>query len=439
MLPQEIIRRKRDGLHLSDAEIADFVKGIASGAVGEAQMAAFAMTVLLKGLDEVEKTALTRAMARSGAVLDWTAEELGGPVLDKHSTGGVGDKVSLILAPIVAACGGFVPMLSGRGLGHTGGTLDKMAAIPGYRIQPDLPTLRQVVKRVGCAIVGATDELAPADRRLYAVRDVSATVESIDLLTTSILSKKLTEGLDGLVLDVKVGSGAFMPTEAGAMALAASLVQVGRDCDLRIAVLLTDMNAVLGRTAGNALEAREAIEVLKHGAGDKRLVEVTLALTAELLYLGGLAPSLEAGRAAARHVLQSGAAADRFARMVAALGGPADLVDEPDRHLARAPIVVEATAEEGYVTDIDVRRLGLVIVGLGGGRTQTDQTIDPAVGLSDVAGVGDAVGRGRPLALIHARDRDAAARAAEEVRGAFTLTDGAAPHRGRLVLGRIAP
>jgi thymidine phosphorylase len=441
MLPQEIIRRKRDGGRLSDEDIRDFVNGIVSGLVGEGQMGAFAMAVVLKGLDEAETVSLTRTMARSGAVLNWSRENLGGPVLDKHSTGGVGDKVSLILAPIVAACGGFVPMISGRGLGHTGGTLDKLAAIPGYQTEPDLDALRRVVKSAGCAIIGATPDLAPADRRLYAVRDVTATVESIALITASILSKKLAAGLDGLVMDVKIGSGAFLPSRADADALADSIVSVARDCGLGVTALLTDMNEVLGRTAGNALEVLESIDILKHGAGDARLIGVTLALAAEMLHLGGLAPSLEAGRLQARRALESGVAAERFQRMVAALGGPADLLDAPERHFEPAPVIIPVKAPaDGVVTAIDVRRVGLAVVGLGGGRTRTDQAIDSAVGLSAVAGLGAAVGpEGQVLAMVHARDLESALWAAEEIRMAFTIGAEAAAAGHGLIAGRIAP
>ena len=303
MPPQEIIRRKRDGEPLSAADIDAFVTGIVTGAVGEAQMAAFAMAVVLRGMTEAETVALTRAMAHSGTVLDWSREGLDGPVLDKHSTGGVGDKVSLLLAPIVAACGGYVPMVSGRGLGHTGGTLDKLAAIPGYAIHPEPAAFRRVVKAVGCAIIGATDDLAPADRRLYAVRDITATVESRPLITASILSKKLAAGLQGLVMDVKVGSGAFLPGRADAALLAETIVAVGRDCGLRVTALLTDMDQVLGGSAGNALEVAETIGILTTGTGDARLIAVTLALAAEMLHMGGLAGTVEAARDQARRAL----------------------------------------------------------------------------------------------------------------------------------------
>jgi len=429
MLPQEIIRGKRDGGRLSEADVQAFVAGIADGRVGEGQMAAFAMAVLLNRLDRAERTALTRAMARSGAVLDWSSDDLGGPVLDKHSTGGVGDKVSLILAPIVAACGGFVPMLAGRGLGHTGGTLDKLSAIPGYATQPDLPALRRAVKHAGCAIVGATADLAPADSRLYAVRDVTATVESLDLITASILAKKLAAGLDALVMDVKLGSGAFLPGREEAEALAASIIGVARDCGLRCAALLTDMNAVLGRTAGNALEVAEAIDMLKNGGGDPRLTQVTIALAAEMLQLGALAASPEEGRDMAVRALSSGRAAERFARMVAELGGPTDLLDAPARHLPGAPVVIPAQPKmAGRVASIDVRRVGLAIVGLGGGRIQAADAIDRAVGLSDVAGLGAAVEPdGRPLALIHARDREAGEQARDAILAAFALVPPEAP------------
>lgn len=442
MLPQEIIRRKRDGGRLSEAEIGAFVSGIAEGGIGEGQMAAFAMAVLLNKLERTERTALTRAMAHSGTVLDWSGDDLGGPVLDKHSTGGVGDKVSLVLAPIVAACGGFVPMLSGRGLGHTGGTLDKLSAIPGYATQPDIATLRRVVKSVGCAIIGATADLAPADRRFYAVRDVTATVESIDLITASILAKKLAAGLDALVMDVKLGSGAFLPGRDEAEALAASIIGVGRDCGLRISALLTDMDAVLGRSAGNALEIAEAIDILKNGVGDPRLVEVTISLSAELLELGGLAASFDTGRKMAARALSTGHAAEHFARMVVELGGPADLLDVPQRHLAAAPIILPVhPPAPGQVAAIDVRKVGLAIVALGGGRVRTEDPIDCAVGLSEVAGLGEAVEPGgRPLAMIHARDPDAAELASAEILAAFTTVppDATLPVFPPLITARIA-
>jgi thymidine phosphorylase len=407
VLAQELIRRKRDGGTLAPREIEWLVRGIADGFVSDAQVGALAMAVVLRGMTTDERVALTGAMMRSGDVLDWSEAGLPGPALDKHSTGGVGDKVSLLLAPIVAACGGAVPMISCRGLGHTGGTLDKLESIPGYVTTPDLDRLRSVVIEAGCAIVGQTGDLAPADRRLYAIRDATGTVESIPLIVASILSKKLAAGLDALVMDVKVGSGAFMDTLDDARELAAAIVETARGNALPCRALVTDMDRVLGRTAGNALEVREAIDALTGAEADPRLVEVTLELSRELLELGGL----DADPAEA---LRGGAAADRFARMVAALGGPADLLEAPDRHLPYAAVAVAALAgHEGIVTAIDVRAVGMVVVELGGGRRHEAEGVDHAVGLSEIAAPGERVGRDdRPLAVVHARDAAAADRAA---------------------------
>jgi thymidine phosphorylase len=425
-LPQEIIRRKRDGAVLDAAEIEAFVRGLADGSIGEGQVAAFAMAVFFRGMSMDERIALTRAMTRSGTVLDWSALDLPGPVLDKHSTGGVGDKVSLVLAPLVAACGGVVPMIAGRGLGHTGGTIDKLESIPGYRAQPDLALFRAAVAGTGCAIVGQTPDLAPADRRFYAIRDVTATVESVPLITASILSKKLAAGLDGLVMDVKLGSGAFAAGLDMARELADSLVRVAGGAGLPTVALLTDMNQVLGRTAGNALEVREAIDYLAGVARDPRLHEVVLALGAEMLSLGRLAEDPAAARAAMLRALDSGAAAERFERMAAALGGPTDLTEAPGRHLPRAPVCRPVRpVRPGTVTTIDVRALGLAVVNLGGGRKRAEDAIDHRVGLDEVAGPGEAVGASRPLALVHARTEAEADRAVEDVRAAFAI--GAAP------------
>ncbi|HYG87438.1 MAG TPA: thymidine phosphorylase [Azospirillum sp.] len=437
MLSQEIIRRKRDGHRLDTAEIEAFVRGIADGSVTEGQAAAFAMAVFFRGMTLDERVDLTRAMARSGRVLDWKPLGLPGPVLDKHSTGGVGDKVSLILAPAVAACGGFVPMVSGRGLGHTGGTLDKCESIPGYVAKPDVATLQRVVKEVGCAVVGATDDVAPADRSLYAVRDVTATVESIDLITASILSKKLAAGLDGLVMDVKFGSGAFMANLKDAEVLAESIVTVARGAGLATTALLTDMNQALGASAGNALEVRESIAFLRGEPTDPRLYRVTADLTAELLVLGGLAPDVEAGRRSFDEAIRGGKAAERFARMVAALGGPADLLDAPERHLASAPVRRAVHADRaGAVAAIDTRALGIAVVALGGGRTRVTDPVDPVVGLDAIAGLGEAVDAQRPLAIVHARSEVDADRAAAALRAAFTIAD-AAPAPGPLVAKRV--
>jgi thymidine phosphorylase len=422
VLPQELIRRKRDGGELQPREVEFLVRGITDGSVSDAQVGAFAMAVVLKGMTRDERVALTTAMMRSGEVLDWSEAGLPGPALDKHSTGGVGDKVSLILAPIVAACGGAVPMVSGRGLGHTGGTLDKLESIPGYVATPDLDRFRTVVADAGCAIVGQTGDLAPADRRLYAIRDATGTVESLPLIVASILSKKLAAGLDALVMDVKAGSGAFMPSLGAARELAAAIVDTARGGALPCRALITDMDRVLGRTAGNALEVREAIDVLTGAEAEPRLVEVTLALCRELLALGGLDADPEAA-------LRSGAAAERFARMVAGLGGPADLLEAPGRHLPAVESTAAAVpARDGVVTAVDVRRVGLVVVALGGGRRHEAEGIDPAVGLSAVAAPGERVGvGGRPLAVVHARSADAAQRAAAALRDAFEIGDAAPP------------
>ncbi|HET7049390.1 MAG TPA: thymidine phosphorylase, partial [Solirubrobacteraceae bacterium] len=322
MLTAELIRRKRDGGELSAEEIEELVMGIADGSVTDAQVGALAMAIVWRGMTPSERVALTRAMTRSGDVLDWSETGLAGPVLDKHSTGGVGDKVSLLLAPILAACGGFVPMISGRGLGHTGGTLDKLESIPGYDVAPDPQRLRQVVARAGCAIVGQTARLAPADRRLYAIRDATGTVESIPLIVGSILSKKLAAGLDALVMDVKVGSGAFLREIDQSRELARAIVEVADGNGLPTSALLTDMDQVLGRSAGNAVEVRESVDHLTGAARDERLLEVTLALCAEVLVLGGLHADLGVARGAALEALDSGAAAERFGEMVAELGGP---------------------------------------------------------------------------------------------------------------------
>jgi thymidine phosphorylase len=420
LIPQELIRRKRDGGRLSDEELEFIVAGISEGYLTDGQVAAFAMAVFFRDLEHAERVALTGAMTRSGTVLEWDE----GPILDKHSTGGVGDKVSLLLAPIVAACGGKVPMISGRGLGHTGGTLDKLDSIPGYDTAPDLERLRAAVAEAGCAIIGQTPELAPADRRFYALRDATGTVESIPLIVGSILSKKLAAGLDALVMDVKAGSGAFMPSREKSVELARAIVQVARGNGLACEALITDMDQVLGRTAGNAVEVRESLQALTHPrTADPRLVEVTLDLSAVLLRLGGLYETDRDAYEAAGAALDSGAAAERFARMSAALGGPSDIVDDPDRHLPRAPHVQEVHPEEtGRVNRIDVREIGVAVLELGGGRLREDQGIDHSVGLVDVSALGEEAGPGgRPLAVVHARDAASAERAAVRIRAAFSV------------------
>ena len=427
MYVPDLIRIKRDGGELTEDQLDFLVNGIADGAVSDAQVGALAMAIVLRGMTAAERIALTGAMRDSGDVLDWSGAGLPGPVLDKHSTGGVGDKVSLLLAPIVAASGGAVPMISGRGLGHTGGTLDKLEAIPGYDTTPDPESFRRAVARAGAAIVGQTARLAPADRRLYAIRDSTGTIESIPLIVASILSKKLAAGLDALVMDVKVGSGAFLRGREQTEQLARAIVEVANRNGLRTSAVLTDMDRVLGRSAGNAVEVRESIDHLTGAASDERLREVTLALSAELLVLGGVEPDQAAARSAAERALDGGAAAERFAAMVHELGGPADILEAPERHLPSAPVTLSAEpSEPGTVTRVDVRAVGLAVVALGGGRTREDDLVDHSVGLTDVAAPGEEVAPGgRPLALVHAQGEDAARRAADALRAAYELGDSA--------------
>ncbi len=436
MLPQEIIRRKRDGAALTAEEIAAFIAGLTSGAVADEQAAAFAMAVFFRGMSVPERVALTEAMRDSGATLDW---DLPGPVVDKHSTGGVGDTVSLMLAPALAACGAYVPMISGRGLGHTGGTLDKLDSVPGYATQPDTETFRRVVRETGAAIIGQTADLAPADRRLYAIRDVTATVESLDLITASILSKKLAAGLGALVLDVKCGSGAFMATPEDADALARSLVAVANGAGCRTAALLTDMNEPLASAAGNALEVANACAFLTGAEIDPKLWDVTVALGGEALALSGLAPDAAAGAARVAEALESGAAAERFARMVAALGGPADLLERFAEILPAAPVVRDvAPAAEGIVTAIDTRAVGVAVIALGGGRRRASDAIDPSVGFDRLAGLGAHVSGSEPLARVHAADEAAADRAAAALRAAYSVGE-TARQLPEPVLTRIGP
>ncbi|MFN6119986.1 MAG: thymidine phosphorylase [Actinomycetes bacterium] len=437
MLPQEIILTKRDGKRLTTQEIDDFVGGLTSGTVADAQAGAFAMAVYLQGMDVEECVALTRAMTASGTQLRW---DLPGPVVDKHSTGGVGDTVSLMLGPMVAACGGFVPMISGRGLGHTGGTYDKFESIPGYVATPTMEVFREVVASVGVSIIGQTSDLAPADKRLYGVRDVTATVESIPLITASILSKKLAAGLDALAMDVKFGNGAFMSTVPDARALAESITSVAGGAGMPTNARLTDMDQPLASAAGNALEMAYAIDYLTGARREPRMHEVVLALCAEMLVLGRLAATTDEARSRLEAVLASGEAAERFGRMVAAMGGPADLVDAPWAHLERSPIQVPVIApSSGVVTAIDTRAVGLAVVVLGGGRTRPQDDVDHAVGLTDLAALGAPVGPDRPLCVVHARSEDAAAAAAARIAAAYTVGDDAPaptePVRERITAG----
>ena len=426
MFAQSLIRVKRDGGTLSQAQIQSFVRGLVDETWSEGQVAAMAMAILLKGMTRSECVALTQAMTHSGSVLNWADAGLAGPVLDKHSTGGVGDKVSLLLAPIVAACGGVVPMVSGRALSHTGGTLDKLEALPGYAVAPPREQLLRVLREAGCAIFGASADLAPADRRLYAIRDVTATVESVPLITASILSKKLAAGLQALVLDVKLGNGAFMHRLDHARTLARSLVEVAGAAGLPCRALITDMDQVLGLTAGNALEVAESLDFLTGTVREPRLLALTLALSAQLLQLGGLAPTLAAGLALAEAALSSGRAAECFARMVAGLGGPADVLT--DARLPAAPVQVDLVApRDGVIASMDARALGLVVVELGGGRRRAGDTIDPRVGLSDVRPLGSLLRAGDPLLRVHAASAAQAQAACQSLLASITLADDAPP------------
>ncbi|MDB5832541.1 MAG: deoA [Caballeronia sp.] len=421
-LPQEIVRKKRDRQALSKEDIAGFVRGIAEGSVTEGQIAAFAMAVYFNDMSVDERVAFTLAQRDSGQVLQWRSFDLPGPVLDKHSTGGVGDLTSLLLGPMVAACGGFVPMISGRGLGHTGGTLDKLASIPGYNIAPDTGAFQCIVRDTGVAIIGQTAQLAPADQRIYAIRDITATVESVAMITASILSKKLAAGLEGLTMDIKVGSGAFMPTYEKSVELARSIVDVGNGAGLKTTAVLTDMNQPLARCAGNALEIQCAIDYLTGRVRPVRLHDVTLALAAQMLVLGGLAHDLAHAQVKLNAVLDSGAAAERFARMVSALGGPSDLLDSPGRYLGHAPVVLPVAAPRtGCVARIDCRAIGLAVVGLGGGRRRPEDKIDYQVGLTELVELGQRVDAGQPLAVVHARGLEAAQSAASEIQAAYSF------------------
>jgi thymidine phosphorylase len=438
-LAQEIIRIKRDGGTLHTAHIAQFVRGLTDGSWSEGQAAAMAMAIFQRGMSRAECVDLTEAMRTSGDTLQWEAAQLNGPVLDKHSTGGVGDKVSLMLGPIVAACGGYVPMISGRGLGHTGGTLDKFDSIPGYQTAPSITQLRDAVRAAGCAIVGQTAELAPADRRLYAIRDVTATVESVPLITASILSKKLAAGLQGLVMDVKVGNGAFAQTPAMARELAQSLVQVAEGAGLPTRAWITDMNQVLGTSVGNALEVHEALAFLQGTAQEPRLLEVTRALCADMMLLGRLASTRDEALARIDTALASGAALEHFARMVSALGGPPDFVEQATRHLASAPVQMAVLApREGYITGMATRDVGVCVVELGGGRRQANDAIDHRVGLSALRGVGAYVTATEPLAFVHAADAHQAQAAAQHIQKCIQIDD-EAPARAPVLVACVTP
>ncbi|MEB2844966.1 thymidine phosphorylase [Rhizobiales bacterium RZME27] len=435
MIPQEIIRRKRDGEVLSANEIAAFIRAMSEDRISEGQVAAFAMAVFFRGMTRDETIALTLAMRDSGDVLSWG--DVTRPIADKHSTGGVGDNVSLMLAPIAAACGLAVPMISGRGLGHTGGTLDKLESIPGYNIMPDEKLLRRTVDEIGCAIIGQTSDLAPADRRLYAIRDVTATVESVPLITASILSKKLAAGLQTLVMDVKVGSGAFMSNLANAENLTRSLVDVAIGAGVPTSALITDMDQPLADAAGNALEIVNCVDFLKGSKAGTRLETVVLAFAAEMLVQSGAVASLSDGEQAARSALQSGRAAEVFGRMVHALGGPSDFLERSHNYLPAAPVKVFVPAvRDGYLAQCQTRALGMAVVELGGGRRRASDAIDHRVGLDGLLPLGTKVVKGQPIAFVHAANEEDAERIAGEVARLFMITDDA-PAETQTVLKRI--
>jgi pyrimidine-nucleoside phosphorylase len=435
----DLIRKKRDGGTLEEAEIAALVRGLLAGEVADYQMAALLMAVVWRGMTPEETAALTRVMRDSGRVVDLSS--VPGVKVDKHSTGGVGDKVSLVLAPLVAAAGVPVPMVSGRGLGHTGGTLDKLEAIPGFRTDLPLDRFVEQTARLRCALIGQTAEMAPADRRLYALRDVTATVESIPLITASILSKKLAEGIDALVLDVKVGRGAFMRTEADARALADSLVRTAEAAGLRAVALLTDMDQPLGLAVGNALEAREAIEVLRgeRAPGLDEVREVTLALGGWMLVLAGAAADPGEGADILAELLTAGAGLEVFRSVVEAQGGDPGAIDDPEGRLPRAPVVLPVPSpSSGVVAGIDAFAVGQAAMRLGAGRARAEDRVDPAVGLVLAAKRGDAVEAGAPLAHVHARSAAAAQAAARDVAAAYEVAGpGQAGARAPLVRGTV--
>jgi len=434
MLFTDVIRTKRDGGKLSDEQIQFFVDGLADESLPAEQVSALAMAIFLNSMSFEEAGKLTLAMASSGTVLDWSTEGLDGPVVDKHSTGGVGDKVSFLLAPIAAACGCYVPMISGRGLGHTGGTTDKAECIPGYNATPDFGLFRKTVREVGCAIIGQTADLAPADRRFYSIRDVTGTVESVPLITASILSKKIAAGLEGLVMDVKAGSGAFMESEERASELGRSIIGTAAKADLRTHAIITDMNEVLGTTAGNALEIAESMQYLRNEKRDSRLDDVTLSLCAEMLVVGGIESDRDTARSLCDDAVTSGRAAEVFGRMVTAMGGPADFIEKYDGHLAKAP-VVRTVSGEGYVASVNTRAIGNAIIELGGGRRKVGEALDLSVGFSDIARVGAELGDDAPLAVIHAASEADAEKAEQNLRDAYELE--AAPPEIRPVICEI--
>jgi len=420
----DVIRKKRDGGELTGKEICFFVDGLADESIPAEQVSSLAMAIFLNSMSTEEMRQLTTMMAHSGTVIDWSKQALDGPVVDKHSTGGVGDKVSFILAPLAAACGCYVPMISGRGLGHTGGTTDKAEAIPGYNAMPDFELFQATVRNVGCAIIGQTGDLAPADKRLYAIRDTTATVESVPLITASILSKKMAAGLDGLVMDVKFGSGAFMPDIERAGELASSITATANAAGLDTRALLTDMNECLGKTAGNALEVLEATEFLTGQSREPRLLAVVTALATEMLIVGKIETDADRALNKVQQALDGGQAAERFQQMIAALGGPADFLEHHRQHLQIAPAALAVHPQRsGYLTAVNAVALGNAIIELKGGRRTMSDRLDLSTGLAEIASIGSVVDEHTPLAVVHTTDEEHAAAAASLVRAACTISD----------------
>lgn len=422
MLPQEIIRKKRNKEVLTKDEIDFLVKGIGNGELADIQAASFTMATFLNGLNKEETLNLTLAMRDSGEKLKF--DDIDAPIVDKHSTGGVGDKVSLMLAPMLASCGVYVPMIAGRGLGHTGGTLDKLDSIEGYNTKTDIDTFKKTVKNIGCAIMGQTTDLAPADKKLYAIRDVCATVESIPLITASILSKKLAAGLEYLVMDIKCGNGAFMENQERARELARSIVDVANGANTKTTALLTDMDSVLGSTVGNALEVIEALDYLKGKPRDARLHEVTMSLCAELLINSKVAKDTTQAQAMLQKSIETGEAFDRFVQMAVSLGANKDILEDYENKLPKAKYIAPIYADkEGYVSQIDTRSVGLGVIMLGGGRVNPDQQINYTTGFTSFCQKGDMVDAKTPLCFIHAEDEDKINEVSQMIRQAIVIKE----------------
>jgi pyrimidine-nucleoside phosphorylase/thymidine phosphorylase len=430
----DVIQKKRDGIELSKDEIEFFVRGYTRGDVPDYQASAFTMAVFFKGMTPAETVALTESMMHTGEVLD--LGELPGPKVDKHSTGGVGDKTSLVLAPLAAACGVYVPMISGRGLGHTGGTLDKLEAIPGFDVRLSLARFKSVLRECGLGLIGQTPEIAPADRKLYALRDVTATVESLPLISASIMSKKMAEGIDALVLDVKCGDGAFLRSREEAKALAETMLGIGRGMGKKLAALITDMDQPLGRTAGNALEVAECVETLK-GRGPKDLESLSIELAAWMVKLAGAAASLDAARTRVRDALASGAGLERFRRVIELQGGNPRVCDDPSLLPQSRETVVVRSERDGRVVRLAARAIGHASMLLGGGRETVDSTIDPAVGFVFHKKVGDPVAVGEPIVTVHLGNASRREAALARLKEAIVVA-AEAPSRGPLVLEVLA-